>query len=48
MILFLMFLTALNVFDRFYFCIFGAAIVFLLNPGRKIRLPSRRDEAHFR
>lgn len=40
MILFLMFLTALNVFDRFYFCIFGAAIVFLLNPGRKIRFNS--------
>lgn len=40
MILFLMFLTALNVFDRFYFCIFGAALVFLLNPSRKLRINS--------
>ena len=40
MILFLMFLAALNIVDRYYFCIYIAGALFLLTPNRKLRFNS--------
>ncbi len=39
-VLFLMFLAALNFFKGYYFLIFAATAVFLFTPGRKLRLNS--------
>ena len=38
MILFCMFLAALNLVNRYYFCIYIAAILFVLTPRRKVRI----------
>ena len=38
MILFFMFLAALNFVNRFYICVYAAAILFVLTPNRKLRL----------
>lgn len=38
MVLFLMFLSALNLINRFYYCIFFAVLFFMLHPFRKVRL----------
>ena len=40
MILLLMFLAALNIVDRYYFCIYIAGALFLLTPNRKLRFNS--------
>lgn len=40
MILFCIFLAALNLINRFYFCIYAAAILFVLTPRRKVRINS--------
>ncbi len=38
MVLFLMFLSALNLINRFYYCVYFAALFFVLHPFRKVRL----------
>jgi len=38
MILFCMFLAALNLVNRYYYCIYIAAILFVLTPRRKVRI----------
>ena len=38
MVLFLMFLSALNLINRFYYCIYFAVLFFILHPFRKMRL----------
>ena len=40
MVLFLMFLAALNLVNRYFFCVYIAVAVFLLTPGRKVQLNS--------
>lgn len=40
MVLFLMFLAALNLINRYYFCIYIAGGIFLLTPNRKVQLNS--------
>ena len=40
MILFLMFLAALNFFNRFYICVFAAVLFFCMSPNKKLRLNS--------
>lgn len=38
MIIFSMFLATLNLINRYYYCVFIAAIIFFLKPNRKVRL----------